>query len=131
MASGKKFTISYPIDETAGNSAEEYFSFDERCRLVSAIYTDKDGVVQDGSNYITFTVGNAAGTKTYLTYSTKTADQGTITAKTATYLIDGADADECIFAENTPLAFKATAAGSGKALDGTVVLTFEKERLFS
>jgi len=128
---GHKFTISYPVDEVAGNTAEEYFAFDEKCRLINAIYTDKDGVTQHTANYITFTVQNAAGSETYLTYSTRTADQGTIAAVTPTALIDGADAAKNIFASSTALRFLAAPSGAGKALDGTIVLTFEKERLYS
>tara|TARA_R100000329_G_scaffold145398_1_gene130912 strand:+ start:1919 stop:2311 length:393 start_codon:yes stop_codon:yes gene_type:complete len=129
--SGEKIYISFPFDETAGNTAEEYFGFDERVELVGATYTDKDGVAANNSNYLVITLENSDGSKVYFSHDTRAANQGAITAKTPTALAAGANVNENIIDAGTCLAVKSVPAGSGKAMDGTITVIAKKARLFS
>ena len=125
-----KIYLSYPFDETKGNNAEEYFGLDERVSVVGAYYTNKDTITQNNTHYMTFTVQNAAGSKTYRSWSTQDTAQGTITALTPAELVAGANDGEILDA-GAGLKIAGTKSGDGEALDGSMGVILKKERLFS
>ena len=125
-----KIYLSFPFDETLGNHAEEYFGLDERVSVVGAYYTNKDTLTQHNTDYMTFAVQNAAGSKTYRSWSTQDTAQGTITALTPAELVAGANDGEILDA-GAGFKIHSTKTGAGLALDGTMVVILKKERLFS
>ena len=126
----EKMYIAFPFDEVAGNNAEEYFAFDERVEILGAIYTNKDTITANNTDYMTFGVQNGAGTKTYFKWVTQVTGEGTISALTPAPLVAGADQDEAIIEANTCIKVHSTKGGAGKALDGSLVVVVKKARAY-
>jgi hypothetical protein len=117
------------VSASDADTFEQYFSTNDRVELLGAFVIDSAGITQHGTNYRTISIQLADGSATCLSYSTKTADQGTLTANTPGELVVS-DASKLIFEAGAGYKVRSAASGAGKACSGTVVMKFQKARKY-
>jgi hypothetical protein len=128
---GQKVNIPIVLDVGATSVGQEYFGFDERMKCVGATYTNEAEITGNNTNFRSFYIQNGAGTKTYFSYRTNLTNQGTIAAKTTVNFVAGNDVGEATHEAGDSFRIYTDHDGSsGKAADGTLVVQFEKARLY-
>ena len=123
--------IQLPVHIDVGATANEtkYLAFDERYELKSVKVVDAAGITADASNYAILKVfGNDQATEAF-EWSTQTSAEGALTAGVDADLVDQ-NSGKAIFEASDVVKITKTHAGTGKAVDAMLILTFEQARKY-
>jgi len=115
---------------TAGVTAEQYVTLDERFEVYGARIVDADGIAADTTNYLLFKVyGNDAATAIFQWSTLNTAD-GALTAATPEELVSENRTDLAVFDSGVKIKVVVEKASSGKAFDAVIVLNCRPARKY-